>query len=62
MKVDNPKRANVRALMKEKLNELESSNKQLLEVVCIEHRTIPFLLSSRNFRNCCTCARIVTSL
>ena len=30
MKLDNPKRANIRALMKAKLNQLESLNRELM--------------------------------
>ena len=38
MKLDNPKRANVLSLMKEKLNQLESLNKELLTKLDVKSR------------------------
>jgi hypothetical protein len=51
MKLDNPKRANVLSLMKEKLNQLESLNKDLLTKLDVKSRyqQIKQLMGERKF-------------
>ena len=38
MKLDNPKRANIMALMKDKLNQLESLNRELMRKLDVKSR------------------------